>query len=268
MSRNEIMTIIKNSNKVSVRTLNDVLEHCVCTIGVTKGNQFTGSIDMYRARNCQFLFATSLGVGSMLTQKDVQKDKITETRTDELLLYEIRPDIANTLQDDILSEFVHTRLSVTPQFVEDLPVDITIALESLYTDDGDEIIGFEKESVPMFNHLNTFEQDIIYDKSEENISDVAASSNDQMDLSLNEIAENVSYIKHTDMADPIKWYSMPEYVPDKFTYQFSFLDCHHLFVNARVKCCSSGIIERGIKKEAWLKVAKNSASSTSRSFRL
>ena len=131
MSRNEIMTIIKNSNKVSVRTLNDVLEHCVCTIGVTEGNQFTGSIDMYRARNCQFLFATSLGVASMLTQKDVQKDKITETRTDELLLNEIRPDIANTLQDDILSEFVHTRLSVTPQFVEDLPEDITIALESL-----------------------------------------------------------------------------------------------------------------------------------------
>ncbi|VDI45653.1 Hypothetical predicted protein [Mytilus galloprovincialis] len=56
----------------------------------------------------------------------------------------------------------------------------------------------------------------------------------------------------------VTWYSMPEYIPERYMYQFNLLDCHHLFVNARVKCCSTGIDACGIKKEAWIKVAKNS----------
>ncbi|KAK7507914.1 hypothetical protein BaRGS_00000879 [Batillaria attramentaria] len=59
----------------------------------------------------------------------------------------------------------------------------------------------------------------------------------------------------------LSWFSKPEYVPETFTYLFQFLDCHHLFVNARVKCCTTGIPERGIKREAWLKVAQKSAEN-------
>ncbi|XP_060553199.1 uncharacterized protein LOC132714356 [Ruditapes philippinarum] len=50
---------------------------------------------------------------------------------------------------------------------------------------------------------------------------------------------------------------MPEYVDESFTYLYEILDCHHLFVNARVKCCSSGIKECGLKRDAWVKVAEN-----------
>ena len=39
-------------------------------------------------------------------------------------------------------------------------------------------------------------------------------------------------------------------------YQFTILDQHHLFTNARSKCCSSGIPERGLQKEAWVRAAK------------
>ena len=39
-------------------------------------------------------------------------------------------------------------------------------------------------------------------------------------------------------------------------YQFTILYPHHLFTNARTKCCSSGIPDRGLHKEAWVRVAK------------
>ena len=67
------------------------------------------------------------------------------------------------------------------------------------------------------------------------------------------------FIDHCDIEgieQPIIWYSMPEYIPSRFMYQFTILDPHHLFTNARTKCCSSGIPNRGLHKEAWVRVAK------------
>ena len=61
----------------------------------------------------------------------------------------------------------------------------------------------------------------------------------------------------------VAWYSMPEYVEETFTYLFQLLDAHHLFVNSRLKCCSTGIKERGINREAWVKVAKKSSDNKS-----
>ena len=55
----------------------------------------------------------------------------------------------------------------------------------------------------------------------------------------------------------INWYCKPEHISERYQYLFALLDPHHLFTNCRVKCCNSGIPERGIKKEAWLKVAKD-----------
>ena len=55
---------------------------------------------------------------------------------------------------------------------------------------------------------------------------------------------------------PITWYSRPEYIPSRFMYQFTVLDPHHLFTNARAKCCSSGIPDRGLQKEAWIRETK------------
>ena len=54
---------------------------------------------------------------------------------------------------------------------------------------------------------------------------------------------------------PIIWYSMQEYIPSRFMCQFTILDPHHLFTNARTKFCSSGIPERGFQKEARVRAA-------------
>ncbi|XP_060589874.1 uncharacterized protein LOC132745056 [Ruditapes philippinarum] len=61
----------------------------------------------------------------------------------------------------------------------------------------------------------------------------------------------------------VSWYSMPEYVPNTLTYLFDFLDSHHLFVNARVKCCGSGMQECGISRKAWVSVAENMRTNKS-----
>lgn len=41
----------------------------------------------------------------------------------------------------------------------------------------------------------------------------------------------------------MNWYCKPEYIADRFQTLFCLLDPHHLFTNARVKCCSSGVID-------------------------
>ena len=60
-----------------------------------------------------------------------------------------------------------------------------------------------------------------------------------------------------DVIDSINWYCKPEYIQSTYIHQFAFLDPHHIFTNARVKCCNTGIAERGITKDAWIKVAKD-----------
>ncbi|VDI14617.1 Hypothetical predicted protein [Mytilus galloprovincialis] len=57
----------------------------------------------------------------------------------------------------------------------------------------------------------------------------------------------------------IQWYSKPEYVSNRFMHLFSLLDCHHLLTNARIKCCSTGIVEAGIHSNAWSKVARQTS---------
>ncbi|VDI01697.1 Hypothetical predicted protein [Mytilus galloprovincialis] len=56
--------------------------------------------------------------------------------------------------------------------------------------------------------------------------------------------------------DCVNWYCKPVYISESFQTLFHLLDPHHIFTNARVKCCSSGITERAISKEAWVTVAK------------
>lgn len=50
----------------------------------------------------------------------------------------------------------------------------------------------------------------------------------------------------------MNWYCKPEYIADRFQTLFYLLEPHHLFMNARVKCCSSGI-----NKETWARTAKD-----------
>lgn len=59
-----------------------------------------------------------------------------------------------------------------------------------------------------------------------------------------------------DMDMNIIWYSNPEFTEERPMYMFHGLDSHHLFTNARVKCCSTGMVEAGIHKDAWKKVFK------------
>lgn len=64
-----------------------------------------------------------------------------------------------------------------------------------------------------------------------------------------------------DMDMNIIWYSNPEFTEERPMYMFHGLDIHHLFTNARVKCCSTGMVEAGIHKDAWKKVFKISANN-------
>ena len=64
----------------------------------------------------------------------------------------------------------------------------------------------------------------------------------------------------------INWYCSPEQIPERFQHLFALLDPHHLFTNCRVKCCNSGIPERGINKDAWLKVAKEGNAGLNRAL--
>ena len=66
----------------------------------------------------------------------------------------------------------------------------------------------------------------------------------------------MDYCNIEGIEQPIIWYSMPEYIPSRYMYQFTILDPHHLFTNSRTKCCSCGIPERGLQKEAWVRAAK------------
>ena len=59
----------------------------------------------------------------------------------------------------------------------------------------------------------------------------------------------------------ISWYSKPEYVDKRLMHLFFILDAHHLLMNARTKCCSSGIPEAGIDKRAWVNVARERSGS-------
>ena len=64
----------------------------------------------------------------------------------------------------------------------------------------------------------------------------------------------------------INWYCKPEIIPERYQHLFALLDPHHLFTNSRIKCCNSGIPERGINKEAWLKVAKEGNAGLNRAL--
>jgi hypothetical protein len=59
---------------------------------------------------------------------------------------------------------------------------------------------------------------------------------------------------------PVRWFTKPDCSPEMGTI-FHMLDTHHLFVNARVKVCSSGMPQRGISRTAWAKVAERSAEN-------
>ena len=47
------------------------------------------------------------------------------------------------------------------------------------------------------------------------------------------------------------------------SYLFHLLDTHHFCVNVRIKYCNTGIKERGINREAWMKVAEKSSENGS-----
>ena len=64
----------------------------------------------------------------------------------------------------------------------------------------------------------------------------------------------------------INWYCKPEIIPERYQHLFALLDPHHLFTNSRIKCCNSGIPEREINKEAWLKVAKEGNAGLNRAL--
>ena len=51
-------------------------------------------------------------------------------------------------------------------------------------------------------------------------------------------------------------YSQPEFNQKLDSFLFNVLDSHHILTNARSKCCSSGMIKAGIRREAWLRVAQ------------
>ena len=63
-----------------------------------------------------------------------------------------------------------------------------------------------------------------------------------------------------DNPSPFIWYSKPEYFASVGKQIVYLLDCHHLFVNARCYVCQNGISGLGVKKEAWLAVAKSKSN--------
>ena len=58
------------------------------------------------------------------------------------------------------------------------------------------------------------------------------------------------------LSKTLVWYCKPEYITERFIQQFALIDPHHILTNIRVKCCNTGIMDRGIHKDAWIKVAR------------
>ena len=63
-----------------------------------------------------------------------------------------------------------------------------------------------------------------------------------------------------DYSAPYIWYSKPEYFSSVGEHIVYLLDCHHLFVNARCYVCQNGISGLGVKKEAWVAIAKSKSN--------
>ena len=60
-----------------------------------------------------------------------------------------------------------------------------------------------------------------------------------------------------NMQENYVFYSKPEYFPCLDEYIYMLLDCHHIFVNGRCTVCAKGIYGLGVKKEAWVDLAKD-----------
>ncbi|CAG2191099.1 unnamed protein product [Mytilus edulis] len=56
-----------------------------------------------------------------------------------------------------------------------------------------------------------------------------------------------------------QWYAQPSEISSQIVQPI--IDPHHLLVNNRSKCCSSGMINMGIQPEAWWKVAEKSVQN-------
>ena len=59
------------------------------------------------------------------------------------------------------------------------------------------------------------------------------------------------------------WYSFPECYSNGERPILFILDAHHLFVNSRTLVCTKGIPQRGIKRQAWLRVAQSANTDLS-----
>ena len=66
-------------------------------------------------------------------------------------------------------------------------------------------------------------------------------------------------VKVGENIQPTSWYSHP--IQTTNSILFPILDSEHLLVNMRVKCCSTGIKEAGLSRDAWLNVAKNARTT-------
>ena len=82
-----------------------------------------------------------------------------------------------------------------------------------------------------------------------------------------EIGVTLIFIDGMRISDyTLNCYCKSEHISERSQYLFALLDPHHLSTNGRVKCCNSGIPERGISKEAWSKVAKDGNAGLNRAL--
>ena len=406
-SRTEIMDVIKKSNVVEARSIDDVIDQTYCNLTLDYDNHFVGGIELMNARRCSHVFQTSASVRKLLISKGTPlEEKETQKTEQSLLLDNFPPDIADNIAEDLLqqmetdtegvsllfaphidttsdddilvhrseseveemeievvgnsfqsstSPFIHTQsmdiieYNDTTSFVKGSKENSNNVESLLSTEDKQNMLvtirsdpkyNLSKwknlnceqflvkfESVDMImnsftkhelqlciralskklksakvhflmswkkDQMANFIHNVVNDKLKE-FELKPSTKKKQRLLSLKASCVRVisrfskhilsciyaEYLFPTRLiewrkASPfvsetyiegvetfISWYSKPEYIQETFTYSFHLLDCHHLFVNARVKCCSTGMTECGISKEAWMKVASESLNNKS-----
>ena len=68
-------------------------------------------------------------------------------------------------------------------------------------------------------------------------------------------------VRISGLNKPEAWYCQPEYIQDLGISMFALIDVEHILVNTRVKVCSTGMPAAGIKRDAWVRVARENRTN-------
>ncbi|CAG2201472.1 DHDH [Mytilus edulis] len=251
----QINLVPKLSNREEVFELID--NQVEDKITILNGKEVKTTIyTLWKKKETPYLLHTSSTVAALLfTNSTVENKEITEehenSRTE--FLDNLPENIAPLIENDILEQAQHIRFAVswTKYKLSDLMFNLVNQPEVLMTRSRSMKNLYCLKTLCLMS-ISKFPKDVLNIVYAEHIYPT-----EELKWRNNMPFAQSTHIE--GLNTNIQWYSKQEYVSNRFMHLFSLLDCHHLLTNARIKCCSTGIVEAGIHSNAWSKVARQTS---------